>query len=542
MSQRTSVLPPSHPVRGLVGLARQIALPHEYAPERFPSFPALERTAVMAFNTPSSVVLPASSTTKLMLARQAGWPCWMDQTFTGMAYSTTYVTQSNASIAASVNSLYSIDGAIWDWTTTNQTATSSLLGLTVVNATSFAYSPMAIDAGTGSLPFTWVPPNADVYIIVAGSTAVSTGVTLIVNLDVWNSPGEVISSPTAGFTISTGVTGGMSGSFKSSPAISGQWIRPVSVSIVNTAAAQPALFYVNIVVSGGVGTYASSASTLGTFTVSSSPPSTTCFLPLNVPSEFSNSALPWYSTRTTAAAVLATNVTQVLNKGGTVLAGRVSPNVINPFQVSSAYVNNLHPAEKAFLPLEMGFYSYCPPSSDLTAFWDYTLPTRGSSFLGATNKSSPVYRLDNDSLVNIAFFTATAVGENLAMNIDWHIEFRTSSALFPIGLSAMTLESLHTAQIALASVGFFFENIHHKPILEKVTSAVKRYAPTAIGLVNPTAGRLVKQGMQLLVSSKNRTTVPSTSASASGMTKPKASGKKKNKPSKAGKAKTNAHR
>jgi hypothetical protein len=296
--------------------------------------------------------------------------------------------------------------------------------------------------------------------------------------------------------------------------------------VANSTEGAPS-FTVTAVVSAGTQAYSDSAVTYGNVVVTAG--TVTALYPLSYPVEFSNSTLPWYSTRVTAAAVLGTNVTQIQKKGGTVLAGRVSPNVQNPWVVSQSYVNGLHPAEKAFLPLETGIYSYCPPSTDLANFWDYTLPT----YIGSNSSfSAPVMRLDNDSLVNIMFITATSDAEQLAITLDWHIEFRTSSALFPIGLSAMTLESLHSAQLALASVGFFFENPTHQNILNRVISAAKAFAPQAASLLaGPTAGKLVHGA--LMLTNAPRSDMKTTTAKASGWEGPpkqkpaKGKGKKK---------------
>jgi hypothetical protein len=215
---------------------------------------------------------------------------------------------------------------------------------------------------------------------------------------------------------------------------------------------------------------------------------------------------------------LGTNVTQVLNKGGTILGGRVSPAVIDPWRVQQSYVNALHPAEKAFLPLETGVYTYCPPSTDLIFFSDHTLNT------GQGASACPIYVLSNDALYNKLYLTTAGVEESLACTVTWHLEFRTSSALFQIGLSGLTLESLHQAQLVLAETGYFFENPKHDAVLSKVISAAKKYVPMAVGAYNPAVGAVMK-GM-IKAKAKPRATIkpktgPSkprtTTAAASGM-------------------------
>jgi len=239
--------------------------------------------------------------------------------------------------------------------------------------------------------------------------------------------------------------------------------------------------------------------------------------PISWPVEFVNSQIPWSSVRTTAVAVLGTNVTQVLNKNGTILAGRLNPNLVNAWEATTQTVAGLHPAEKAYLPLETGFYTYCPPSTDLAFFADCTLNTS----VGAPN--APIFNLDNDALYN-KLFLATTVNSQLAITTSWHIEFRTTSSLFQVGLSAMTLESLHAAQLVLAENGFFFENPEHDTLLGKVIRTAKKYAPEVVSSMNPMAGKLLK--MVVNQASKRGATVtpkpgptkpPSTSAKSSGI-------------------------
>lgn len=472
MQQRTSVLPPSHPVRALQGLARQIALPHEYQPERFPSFPALERTAVNGFSVPTTLALPANATTKIGISRQAAYPAWAEQSFNNTMDVVTYISDEiNPSTGAICPELCSISANIYSYGNANRVATVSLPGISGVSSTPLPYPTVGVDSLTGAQTWTYVPQGSN-FTFLAGMNALVTGTTTIqVVYEVWTSPGEIrtASSPTANISSNT-----------YSALIPGiadyGWIRPKSVSALSSTIL-PRRFYVSLVISCGTIGHTASGSTQGILATSGG--ATTLFRPLCYPVEFSNSTLPWFATRTTAAGFLGSNVSQVLNKGGTVLAGRISPNVVSIWDVTSTYVNGLHPAEKAFLPLETGVYTYVPPSTDLVNFWDYTAPS---------NPGLPVYRLDNDSMCNVMYVTASAVAETLACTIDWHIEFRTSSALFPIGLCTMTLETLHQAQIALAAVGFFFENPDHKKILSSVIGAVKKYGPGLVSMVNPAAG------------------------------------------------------
>jgi hypothetical protein len=524
--QKVSPLPAGHPVKQLSALSRQIALPHEYSPERFPSFPALERTAVMAFSQPTSWVVPGSAVKKVMLTRQAAWPMWADQTLNRQAYSATW----GGDAAATADTTVPINGTVLAWSSGDTTPGSVQPGFSASSVMNTVYPLLGVDSRVGGMPFIFVPANFTAAVCVStppnGFAAISA-VTL--NADLWLSPGET-TTITMPDVLTTAVANfGASGTIAASS--DGYWLRPRSLTCkgqpfnANTTAVQ-----VTISVFAGTAVYTPSNANCGNYAVAGANKVT--FVPLIGPSEFANSTLPWSAARTTAVGVLMSNVTQVLNKGGTILAGRVSPAVQNPWNVTSSYINALHPAEKAFLPFETGFYSYCPPSTDLVNFWDYTL-TQGAPGAITAPGNCPLYRLDNDSMVNVAFFTAASNDETLAVTVDWHIEFRTSSALFQIGLSTVTLETLHQAQIALTTVGFFFENFDHKAILNAVTGAVRKYGPAAlygaVKMVNPTIAHWGAQGYKLLTS-KPKNTMVATSAAASGITKPAKRAPSKKKP------------
>lgn len=516
--QATLPLTPSHPVKALQGLARQIALPHEHAPLRFPSFPALERTAVMGFTQPTTFDVPASATRGMMVTRQAAYPVWGDFDINGRAYAVTYQADPVLVPTGSITALYPVTSGPFGYTATVRSNGIILPGLGGVTTTT-PYPVLGMDSQTGPVPWTYVPPGAPLMVTVTNTAALPNSVTFIVTTQEWTSPGEVQDGSVQVSAVG-GNTGG--GALYATDSAGGRWVRPTNVSLAGAASDWPDVVYVTLTTGGGTLSYGPSASSAGLVTLT--PSSVIAKFPVVFPAEFANSALPWYATRTTAAAVLATNVTQVLNKGGTVLCGRISPNVINPFRVQYSNITTLHPAEKAFMALETGFYTFVPPSTDMAAFWDYTSNTGYGSGSSVASTSTPLYRLDNDSLVHHVYFTSAGAATTLAITADWHIEFRTSSALFQIGMSNMTLETLHQAQLALASSGYFFENITHKQVLAAITSAAKKFGPVVANAVYPllpTPAKYMAKAAQSLIYGKMGTP-NATSAAASGMlAKPK---------------------
>jgi hypothetical protein len=489
-----SVLPltPGHPLRNVTGLARQISLPGEHAPMRFPSFPALERTALMGFNQPATLVLPASTPVSMTLFRSATYPVWADQSlslFYAMIVRTEY--QPARALSSQGNVTYTPQTAYTRQVLNNKAATTGSSKVSGV-ANNAAMWPMLGRDGPG-LEYVYVPDGCWFsFVVVQGAGTSNPGATsAVVDFELWLSPGQTTSGQSL-VTILGAQTGGMSVSQQVS---TGTWIRFSALALAPANANDlPNDYYVGLYVANVAFAYIPSG--VDTGEVSMIAASSRFHWPLVNPVEFSNSALPWYAARTTAVAVLGTNVSQVLNKGGTILGGRVSPAVLSPWQVTQSYINGLHPAEKAFLPLESGIYTYAPPSTDIANFFDYTINTGGGASAG------PRRMLSNDALYNKVYITATAVEEQLACTVSWHIEFRTSSALFQVGMSAMPLEALHSAQLLLAELGFFFENPDHDRLLNRVTAGAKKYVPQLVGMVNPVAGKLL-QSMVSRLSAKS---------------------------------------
>jgi hypothetical protein len=483
----------NHPARALKDLASQIALPHEHAPVRFPSFPALERTATMAFNTPAALNLSAGATAKGMLTRQAAYPAWFDQAI-GSAWIVDYTVTQITTGSTQTNSDYIPANNFKGWSIGARSANATTVGFFDPSANGgvrapWGYPILGADSETGPQPWLYVPAGWYLTAVIGTTTTFGTNSAWSLEIEQWNNPGEAVSLPYATninleTTIAANSLSGATPSVPLSP-ITGTWIRPTIIRSTSAAAGRSGgnLYYSLMVATGAV-TFVPTTSDQGTFN-SVTVPAVTALLPLNSLTEFPNSTIPWSSTRLTASSLLATNVTNVLSKGGTILAARVDPKQYNPWTVTQVILAAKHPSEKAYLAMETGMYTYCPPSTDLANFYDYTGNTASAVPL-------PMYRLDNDAMVNVFYFNApAATTASFAVNIDWHIEFRSSSTLFELGISTVTLETLHQAQLSLVQVGFFFENFDHKAILRSVLSAAKWAAPHLANMINPELGRVV---------------------------------------------------
>lgn len=482
MQQNTIPFIKTNPLQALNGLARSLALPHEFAPQRLPSFPALERTAVMGFSTMASVDVSQGGTqsvTRGFMARQAAYPLWIEKNPGVCNYGLTYKLSEGTQTLTNATSL-SIQTAQPSGTWVgSQTASSTQPGISAASGVSlpYIYPLVGVDTGAGgaTLPFLWVPANSYVVFMIKSTAAASGAGSVIVDFEQWNAP-EQASQSTALLRISIPVSvgnysaGATTGSFGNK----GLWLRPYlmtgSGALTWGGYLDWAIGFTN---AGTVSVANASTDLWPTLTAGGTP--APYLQPVAATPEFQNSILPFASTRVTAVGSLFTNVTKLVNKEGVVNAARLVPATTDIWNFTVAQLTNVHPAEKAQLALEHGFYTFAPPSTDLVDFLDYTS-------VGALSTEMPVYRLDNASLVNAFAFSDpdTTTATNLAITLDWHIEFRTNSTLFQIGLSALPLETLHQAQMALVQLGFFYNNDNHGIIkgliLPKLMAFARGYA------------------------------------------------------------------
>jgi len=492
--------------RGVEGLARAIALPHEHPPTRFPSFPALERTAVLSYNYPGQWDVPMSDDAvgpvRSLLMRQPTYPLWLDQS---VKQSGNYITwalsdpfvlhpdEEDQMLPAS----YAASG------TGNGTGAASWLTVTGGGTDQpLAYHLLGRDEGTGPAPWHYHAGGGQSVVYIRMATGFDPVGTPVLECEFWGGPGNVVTSQS--FTgsylpndfIFFNVVPPITAAFNSNV-----WWRPTQYSRLGTAATMnsEASFLVAYAVNGLGGATAGSNLTLSASAIVGT---VVRMLPFARPIDYAVSDEPWNDTRLTAVSALFTNVTKVLNKEGTVLAGRLVPTSSKvpalAWNFSKEQLSVISPAEKAYLALEHGHYTYAPPSTDLAQFWDYTFPLSGRSslyvgFIGG--QTLPVVRLDNSSLVNCAIFADMDGGTSLAINVDWHVEFRTTSQLWPLGLSAMTLETLHQAQLALVAAGFFFPNESHKVEMNSIIAKIRSWARIAqpiVSAINPALGQAME--------------------------------------------------
>jgi hypothetical protein len=180
---------------------------------------------------------------------------------------------------------------------------------------------------------------------------------------------------------------------------------------------------------------------------------------------------------------------------------------------SSAYdlaIDTVYPKDRYFGAMENGLYTFTLPDSGAELYRDCLFPTNSAlispALVGSTNCKVGIFDLDKLGYANIILFTDINVGDTtLAVTIDRHIEFRSSSVLFPLGYSNLQLETYHNAQMALVQLGVFFENpLHMGLIAAAVGQAIRSVASYAYPIVREVGKSAIAAAGDKLLSMANR--------------------------------------
>lgn len=500
----------------LSSVAKAFSLPQTQPPMRLPSYPAIERTSLLSFNaTKTLAVTSVAIANRGLLTRQAMFPLWCERDLSG-GYSLMYrppipgiydpSNPVNGYSRASADSpgAWTLDGAgIGDQSYPFYSSGNDRPNAVIVSASALepGYPWLGLDGeSTGTyfyVPAGWTTFLATniMYAVPLDDTSNDTAIYFVV--DEYTTPGEYVTRTlkSSGLEVTQAdpdavgrVEGWVTAAGATFAPTKNTWLRLRSVYLGDSGSSAIQGESVSGPVLVVVGPHIEPAWTYTRSGMPSEPPAfiTNVYLtsvtvtqtrgalaPYATTTAYATSDVPFLNTRLTAVAALFTNVTKVLSKEGTVLAARFNPEQMDVFNIVADNYQDVHPSEKYFYGLEKGFYTYAAPSTDLGFFYDYTVRVGSIT----SKQTLPVYRLDNAAMVNSWTFTDPDGGSSLAVNLDWHVEFRNSSQLWPIGMSSMTLETLHTAQLVLATVGCFFDNVDHRYILGQVAKAAKWLMP-----------------------------------------------------------------
>ncbi len=452
---------------GSGAIAQTIAVPHEHPPLRMPSFPNLERTAVVPLVNTGTVAVTASSTLELTLLRSATFPLW--GRITEPAVVSNYWSSSGSEMFGPLINLQDVVEIVANpWT-------SNGAGSTGVGGTYIGRYPLCVlDDGRAFVR------SAGTYgtmlQIHTSATAVDVGNTLAITVTFETYDGQETRVVNETFTHGAATHTlyiPAAGMLNCAPDIKDLFWRPVRIVLSGLSsgagATQPGVVTAVLVglCSGG---------TFGNPNLGASP--VDWFGPLFEPPEYSANPSVYASMRSTAVALLLSNVTAVLNKEGTVQAARLPRSRTNKYYTTGShgtFIATASPQERYWGPLEKGLYTFTMPDSSSETFRDYS-----NDLLTGTRCA--IFRPDAfDYVTLISMADLGGTDTTMAYTLDRHAEFRTSSPLFPTGFSVITLESYHLAQMALAKQGAFYENpVHLSAITSLLRGAVTRLAPVVM--------------------------------------------------------------
>jgi hypothetical protein len=229
--------------------------------------------------------------------------------------------------------------------------------------------------------------------------------------------------------------------------------------------------------------------TNGTFDAPTALSSSQTWLePITYATELASSTMPYRSTRATAAAVLMSNVGKMLQMEGTVNAARIpiadQDNILAPAFYDSL-ISSQAPPVRYYGKLAKGLYTFTIPDGSTDHFKNY-VDTHATIV--------DLFHLDSFQYANVAILSDLSgdEGSTLSYTVDRHLEFRTTSQLFPTKVSAMTLEHYHQSQLALVSLLPFYENPLH---LGQIASLAMQAARSLAPIVAPHATRAARAVM-----------------------------------------------
>jgi hypothetical protein len=444
-------------------MAQCIAVPHDHPAQRLPTFPNLERTAVMPMISTGTISVPSGTSREFALFRSPSYPLWAATPSTTNA--SLYLYCSGTSLPqgtiGTVGSSVAFSPDVLEPGTVYTQGTDT--------AFTTAYGPLyCLGRSKDNRIFAKSASTGYSGIAITFDGAPGAGSKIAVTFEIFDGS-EYDFATITNVDASAALTVVMS---NTAPFL-GCWWRPVSITV--TTAFVTARGISNVY--AGVSTSASLQSPANGALV--------VMLPVFSPPEISLSSLPYQSTRSTAVAALFSNATAVLSKEGTVLCGRVPRAGVTGIWFANTLatgltgkyttlINDIHAKDRYYGLMENGLYTSMLPDESSSEFADH---------YGSNPSIKGMFDLEGYNYVNLIVLSDLDSGAitTMAVTVDNHLEFRSTSMLFPVGYCRASLESYHVAQMALAEQGCFFENpVHLAAIGSLIRSAVTRLAPIVL--------------------------------------------------------------
>jgi len=481
---------------------------------RLPSFPKVAKTATLGFNSSIALSVPTGSQyCRGALCRQAYYPHWCDQPNGEYSALVDYpIFLPRAGHFAVESLLANPEREVMCHA--SSAASSTYPGWAGGPTTTlFSHAILGTDSETGPQPWIYVPNGGTLAALIVGVSIFTVDPALQITFQVWKGPGEVANSTQL---ILANAVMNTTGAFGTILFGGGAWVRPFSVNSNNGDFGFGLGLHIAVTTRNTL-TYTSSAVNAGVINIAGGYGVASNFLPLGVTNEYEVTSLPWNSSRVIGVSLLLSNTTKALNKEGDLLAARLLPGSADLFNFTRADLNAVHPSEKLFTSLETGLYAFVPPADQIADFVDYAMFI-GTWNMSITAKSVPVYDLSSNTPVCCYSMFDVDGGTQMSGTLNWCMEFRTMSTLWSLGVSTLTIEDLHRAQVVLANHLPFSSNTGHLTYIKALLAAAGVLFPQrqlaitaaskladALSPARPQTRNLPKTNLDTTVKTKART-------------------------------------
>lgn len=432
-------------------LAKTILLPDENDPQRVPNYPHIERTSVMAYKNVTTVSIPGTASSVndgIMVLNCPVAPTWVSGAVTS--------TLVEYGTFATDLSVFNTAGGVLYYAPGSWVPNTVVLG---VGALPNGLTADKIPVGAlGGDAYIYIPPGMTGFLRASLPTATAVTGSMEATVRHWNGENTSVTSVVSLTATGTNAFVGTFASGLYGPFARVDSLRGGAAFTYSTAS----------VLELSMGWYTGGTYLAPTGTVVS-------YFPLFALLESATSIAPWVDTRLTAASVLATNVTKVLNKEGTITAARLNvgskPTLFAKFDESD--FATAHPSLRYSGPLENGCYTFLAPTLGMVQFQD------GAYDRANSTSPWPMFDLSLVEFANCVLLRDPDATTPTVMTITtvFHVEFRNASLLFPIATSSTRLEDWHAASLAVSNICPFTENWIHVPT---VLAWLRKYVPMAL--------------------------------------------------------------
>lgn len=440
---------------------RYIQYPGTTPSMRLPTYPAVDRTALIDLELDMTVLAGTANggVTRGFLTKCPVWPIWWERNFNSTQNSRPLTSISYDTVLRRTtpdeSTYYEVNASMIGYFRDGDSSALNGPGFNTMKSNLDTYYPVVGRFDRNNEEWFWCPQGMQLlltaWFTAASNATFAASSSVSFSIDFMNRYGEsnntvvVTATPTVGH-LGAGVQLGWGNG--------NCWARVVGVTVTNTTVGNPGFLNVNVttVLDGGVVyTYAGSGATAGIWTNPATAGNTTqTFLwPLPTMSAFEDSTVPWSSVCCNAAALDVTNTTKFLNREGTLQVGRIPQEIdTNPWSINAGQIGRLNSRDRGFFRADSPLHMFTVPTSVSGKYYDCAnRPIVGDG-------PYPVQPLSLSEPLYYIIVTDPDGGTNLSLKLCYSLEFRTSSALYQIGLSTVDHNMAYRVNRQLAETPF----------------------------------------------------------------------------------------